>query len=172
MTYFRFSSFHFSLLNSYLIFMVFINIIAAVGLQVHMTAMDNLHDLALNITHVHTAAIGRESYAAVLISTPAVLLIKVWATREGWGRCASLQPQNPLRFAWCFWWYPDTNHIQLYWRVCRCIVSFTHLYTPTVKGRPAVLKKEEIQFVLMYKDGDSLDEWEIFKENFSNLHPA
>ncbi len=57
--------------------MVFINIIAAVGLQVHMTAMDNLHDLALNITHVHTAAIGRESYAAVLISTPAVLLIKV-----------------------------------------------------------------------------------------------
>lgn len=31
------------------------------GLLVHMTAMDNLHDLALNIAHVHTAAIWEES---------------------------------------------------------------------------------------------------------------
>ncbi len=56
MSHFQSSSVHFTLLDSHLIFMVSINIIAARGLLVHKKAMDNLHDLALNITHVHTAS--------------------------------------------------------------------------------------------------------------------
>lgn len=40
------------------------------GLLAHMTAMDNLHDLVLNITHVHTAAIGEESCMLWLCHCP------------------------------------------------------------------------------------------------------
>lgn len=48
--------------------MVSVNITAAWQLPLRVTAMDNLHDLALNITHVRTAATGGGELHA--ITTP------------------------------------------------------------------------------------------------------
>lgn len=85
------------------------------------------------------------SYATVLISTPAVLLIKVWATTKGWGCCASLQPQLLLRTAWCFWCHWHKPHIgsstgestdALY-------ASRTSIAT-VVKSRPTVWRKNPV----------------------------
>lgn len=91
---------------------------------------DNLLYRALNITSVHTAAKWGEAvcsnYAAFLISTPAVLLIKVWGTGKGWRYCASLQPQPPLLLNWRLW----CHSVKRNWSVYRYATCPIHLYSP------------------------------------------
>lgn len=86
--------------------------------------------------------------ASVLISNPAVLLIKVWATRQDCGCCASLKSKDTLLSVWCFSCHSDCMPC---WTAGTCSLSSTHL--PILwKERVAIELDSTLCALIMCKD--------------------